>query len=156
MYSPSQNVYKIIFGVLLFFSELTSWEFSWAKWVLGYFTFLQKPSGRGLLCAYLGTSNLIPTEPINLCLGIALCVHAVLSLGVCCSDLSPQGTPGVTSPSTNDAAVDHNALLPSGQEQATGAAYQWAKENPEQARKIAGAGLNFAAENPSVVRGAFQ
>ena len=137
---------------------MTVFELSAAKWVLGYFTFLQKPSGRGLLCAYLGSSNLDPAKPLNLCLGVALCVHAVMSLGVCCSELGSDsaGTAGVSSPSTNDAAVDRNALLPSATSQAGGAAYEWARENPEQAQKIAGAGLNFAAENPDVVRSAFK
>ena len=39
---------------------------------------------------------------------------------------------------------------------ATGKVVEWARENPEQAQKIAGAGLNFAAENPDVVRSAFK
>jgi len=138
-------------------SELTVFELSAAKWLLGYFSFLQRNAGRGLLCAYLGTSNLDPAKPLNLCLGIALCVHALMSLGVCCSEIGETGTAGVSSPTTNDAAVDRNALLPQAAgSQAGGAAYEWARENPEQAQKIAGAGLNFAAENPDVVRGAFQ
>ena len=153
------DFYRVIFGVLLFAAELSHYEISIAAWVLSYFTFLQTAGGRGMLCAYLGTSNLSPTQPLNFMVGIALCAHAILSLGVCCADCKPGdgGTPGVSGPGTNDAAVDRNALLPPGATSAAGgAAYEWASQNPEQAQKVAGAGLNFAAENPEVMRSAFQ